>query len=251
VLFQSDSVPPGDAFASTASARLDPLHPREIVAWAAHEFGDGLIMSSSFGAESAALLHMTARILPRIPVIVVDTGFLFDETRAFIDQLSRRLNLNLVIVRPLKGSAQYLRDADEQDPSGRHDVEGCCAVNKVEPFERAMRDLGPRAWLRGIRADQTQTRRRSGIVEWSRRFECWAISPLSRWSSDDVRRYLREHDLPLHPLTARGYQSIGCSPLSCTRAVIAGEDARAGRWAGSEKTECGLHLECTAASQIA
>jgi phosphoadenosine phosphosulfate reductase len=105
-----------------------------------------------------------------------------------------------------------------------------------------MRELKPRAWLRGVRADQTTVRGKSRFVAWSERFDCFAISPLLGWTSRDIFNYMKKHDLPHHPLYEKGYASIGCSPLSCTRPIQAGEDARSGRWSGSGKVECGINL---------
>src|SRR5262245_27314391 len=118
----------------------------EIVAWTTRTFGDELVMSSSFGAESAALLHMAVQAAPAIRVLMVDTGFLFPETHEFMQQLRRRFGLNLRVYRPLHDPQQYLLEAGESDPDHRQNIAGCCAVNKNEPFERAMRELAPQAW---------------------------------------------------------------------------------------------------------
>src|SRR5829696_8073815 len=225
------------------NAVLDTYTPRQIVDWAAAEFGDGLVMSSSFGAESALLLHMATRAKPDIKVIVVDTGYLFPETHAFLEQLRHRFDLNVWTYRTRQDPIQYLKDAGETDFTYRKDVERCCEVNKNEPFERAMRELKPRAWLRGIRRNQADTRAARKPVEWSKRFNCYAVSPLLGWTRKDIHQYMKAHDLPYHPLFDQGYASIGCNPQSCTRPVQIGEDARAGRWSGTAKLECGLHLE--------
>jgi phosphoadenosine phosphosulfate reductase len=199
-------------------------------------------MSSSFGAESAALIHLAVSTLPRIRVVLVDTNFLFPETHAFVDALRRRFDLNLLIYRPQQGGESFLHQVGELDPAIRCDVTRCCAANKNEPFERAMRELRPTAWLRGIRRDQAETRRGRRVIEWSQRFNCYAISPLLNWSAEQIRTYLAQHDLPAHPLVAKGYTSIGCHPETCTRPIQIAEHTRAGRWSDSSKTECGLHL---------
>jgi phosphoadenosine phosphosulfate reductase len=116
-------------------------------------------------------------------------------------------------------------------------------VNKNEPFDRAMKELAPVAWMRGIRRSQASTRSEKRIVEWSKRNNCYAISPLLPWDDQRINAYMKQHDLPHHPLYESGYKSIGCNPLTCTRPVMPGEDPRAGRWSGTAKTECGLHLE--------
>ena len=225
------------------NAVLDTYTPRQIVDWAADEFQDGLVMSSSFGAESALLIHMATRVKPDIRVIVVDTGYLFPETHQFLESLRHRFDLNIWTYRTRQDPIRYLLDANETDPTFRNNVEACCAVNKNEPFDRAIAELKPRAWLRGIRRNQADTRADRKPVEWSKRFNCYAVSPLLSWSRKDIYQYMKQHDLPYHPLFDQGYASIGCNPLSCTRPIQIGEDPRAGRWAGTGKLECGLHLE--------
>ena len=227
------------------NTHLDGLTPPQIVAWAARTFGDGLVMSSSFGAESAILLHMAVTAMPRIRIIYVDTGYLFPETHTFMAELRKRFDLNVWTYRTQNDPIRYLQDAGEADPSWRNSVENCCAINKNEPFDRAMKELAPRAWLRGIRRDQAETRQSRQVVEWSKRNDCYAVSPLLPWSGRDIGLYMKEHNLPYHPLVSQGYLSIGCNPLSCTRPVEAGEDPRAGRWSGQTKTECGLHVDHT------
>ena len=213
-----------------------------IVRFAAERFGSGLVMSSSFGAESAMLIHLAHQIDPDIPIIFVDTGFHFAETHQFIQELQDRLSLNLHVYRPRLSAEEFFASAGESDPDWRDDVNRCCRVNKNEPFDRAMRELRPTAWLRGIRRDQADTRQHRHTVEWSNRFNCYAISPLLDYSSEEIRAYLKLYDLPMHPLFEQGYTSIGCSPRCCTRPIQINENPRAGRWSGQAKTECGLHL---------
>jgi phosphoadenosine phosphosulfate reductase len=121
-------------------------------------------------------------------------------------------------------------------------VDACCAANKNEPMERAMSDLAPKAWLRGIRRQQAETRRAARFVEWSTRYGCYAVSPLLNWGPREIHAYMKKHELPYHPLWEKGYLSIGCNPLSCTRAVQEGEDPRSGRWSEAQKVECGINL---------
>ncbi len=227
----------------TLDAMLAHQSPAQIVTWAAAQFGNDLVMSSSFGAESAVLLHMVTRVLPEIRVVFIDTGYLFPETFAFMEQLRRRLNLNVWVYRTRQDPFAYLHKAGEENHTWRKDVDACCAVNKNEPFERAMRDLQPAAWLRGIRRSQSQTRRDKAFIEWSNRYQCYVISPLLNWGTREMHAYLKKHDLPYHPLYEQGYASIGCNPLSCTRPIQIGEDPRAGRWSGREKLECGINIE--------
>jgi phosphoadenosine phosphosulfate reductase len=214
-----------------------------IIEWTIAQFGDDVVMSSSFGADSVVLLDMVQRVKPGIKIVFVNTGFLFPETHAYMEQLRLKLNLNVWIYRTRNDPLTYLRTAGEENPSWRKDIDACCAANKNEPFERAMKELSPKAWLRGIRRDQAKTRADTQFVEWSQRYQCHAVSPLLNWTSRDFHEYVKKHDLPRHPLWEKGYVSIGCNPLSCTRPVGEGEDPRAGRWAGQDKIECGINVD--------
>ena len=226
----------------TLNPVFERQHPQQIVDWAATQFGDDLVMTSSFGAESALLIHLATRAKPDIKVVFVDTGYLFPETHAFMEQLRRRFDLNVWTYRTRNDPIAWLQQHGEGDPKWRKDVDACCAANKNEPMERAMRELAPRAWLRGVRRNQASTRAGMRFVEWSDRYGCHAISPLLNWTGREIYAYMKQHDLPFHPLYEKGYLSIGCNPLSCTRAVGEDEDPRAGRWAGTGKVECGINL---------
>jgi len=221
---------------------FETADPARIVQWAAAQFGDDLVMSSSFGAESAALIHMAIAVRPGLRIIFVDTGYLFPETHAFMEQLRRRFDLNVWTYRTRNDPITYLHNSGEENPAWRKDVEGCCAANKIEPFERAMKELAPKAWLRGIRRSQSDLRKQTPFVEWSPRYDCHAISPLLNWGAREVHAYLKSHDLPYHPLWEKGYASIGCNPLSCTRPVGQDEHPRSGRWTGQDKYECGINI---------
>jgi phosphoadenosine phosphosulfate reductase len=227
---------------SAINPMLESSDPTKIVEWAAAQFGRELIMSSSFGAESALLIHMATRVLPDIRIVMVDTGYLFPETHRFMEQMRLRFNLNVWIYRTRNDPIAYLHQAGEDNHTWRKDVNACCAANKNEPFERAMKDLAPRAWLRGIRRNQADTRKSKQIVEWAKRYDCYAISPLLNWTSKEIYYYMKQHDLPFHPLYEKGYASIGCNPLSCTRPIEAGADPRSGRWSNTDKVECGINL---------
>ena len=222
---------------------LEGKDPTQIVAWSAAQFGDGLVMSSSFGAESALLIHMAIQVMPDITIVFTDTGYLFPETHAFMEQLRQRFKLNVWTYRTRNDPFAYLKAAGEKDPTWRENVDGCCAANKNEPFERAMKELRPDAWLRGIRRNQAETRAARQPIEWSKRYDCYAISPLLGMTSKDIFAYMKRHDLPYHPLYEKGYASIGCNPLSCTRPIMPGEDPRAGRWSGKNKLECGINID--------
>jgi len=216
--------------------------PQQIIQWVSDHFGNDLVMSSSFGAESACLLHMVNTIRPGIKVIFVNTGYLFPETHRFMEELRLRLDLNVWIYRTRNDPIAYLHQSGEENPKWRKDVPACCAVNKNEPFNRAMKELAPRAWLRGVRADQTKDRRAMSRIEWSNRYNCYAISPIMSWTRREIHAYLKQYDLPYHPLTESGYWSIGCNPQSCTSPITDASDPRSGRWAGSDKVECGINL---------
>ncbi len=234
---------------ATPKLELEPLNqmfessePERIVEWSVAQFNPDLVVSSSFGAESAVMVSLAQKAKPGIRVIFVNTGYLFPETHAFMETLRRKLDLNIWTYRTRNDPIAYLQKAGELDPSWRNNIDACCAVNKNEPFERAMKELTPRAWLRGIRRSQASTRAGRQFIEWSQRYNCYAISPLLKWGPREVHAYLKKHDLPYHPLWEKGYSSIGCNPLSCTRPVGEGEDARSGRWAGQDKIECGINV---------
>jgi phosphoadenosine phosphosulfate reductase len=226
----------------TINPMLEAAGPVKIVEWAAAQFGRNLIMSSSFGAESALLIHMATRVLPNIRIVMVDTGYLFPETHRFMEELRLRFDLNVWIYRTKSDPIAYLQQTGEDNPTWRKNIEGCCAVNKNEPFDRAFAELKPLAYLRGIRANQTDMRKKTLTVEWAKRYGCYAISPLLSWSSREIYSYMKQHYLPYHPLYEKGYASIGCNPLSCTRPIQPGEDPRSGRWSGTGKVECGINL---------
>lgn len=212
----------------------------DIIDWAVSEFGDDLALSSSFGADSAVMLHLATRVKPDIKVIAVDTGFLFPETLQFMEDLRKRLKLNLLIYRPKLDRELFVAEHGKMWQSS---PDACCAMNKREPFDRAKRELGIRAWMTGIRREQSATRRNTPTVQLDH-LGLVKLCPIATWTARDVHYYLIENNLPYNPLRAQGYLSIGCHPEEgyCTRRVKPGEDPRAGRWAGFDKTECGLHV---------
>jgi phosphoadenosine phosphosulfate reductase len=216
------------------SARLEGLSPEERLEAAVHLFGDALLFTSSFGAGSGVLLHLWSRVARHLPVVFLDTGFLFDETIAYRDAMVAKLGLELEIVRPAistsdfvvaHGADVYLRDPDF-----------CCKTNKVDPLLPYIAKA--RGWVSGVRRDQSKTRADTPILLLTEEGPI-KVHPLATMTSADVAEYMRSNDIPEHPLKARRYLSIGCAP--CTRPVQEGEDERAGRWAGTGKTECGIH----------
>ncbi len=209
----------------------------EIVRWAVKNFPTDMAMATSFGAESAVLLHLVTQIIPNIPVLFTNTGFHFKETLEHRDKLVARLKLNLRELKPEISNEEFLAKNGklyERDP------DSCCAVNKIAPFEKALKDY--KAWITGIRRNQADTRQQRQFVE-PDRGTLVKFSPLLNWTSKMFWDYAKKHDLPYHPLWEKGYLSIGCSPESCTRPVQLGEDPRAGRWAGKNKIECGIHMD--------
>lgn len=193
-------------------------------------------MVSSFGAESAALLHLVSRIDPSVPVLFLDTGKHFPETLAYRDELAERFGLNLVNLYP---DLADLKARDETGLRWSYDPDGCCDIRKVRPLEAAL--AGYDASFTGRKAFQSATRANLPRfeIDTSDAQGRLKINPLIDWDADRIAAYFEEHDLPRHPLVERGFPSIGCSP--CTRQVAEGEDPRAGRWSGWDKVECGIH----------
>lgn len=220
---------PSPAELSDAAARLEGADPREILAWVDERFGSDVVATVSF--EDAVLAHLVATHAPQADVAFLDTQYHFAETWWLVDNLRTRLGetFKLQIVRP--------EPSVVPDDRWMTDTEGCCAVRKVEPLRRAI--TGRAAWITGIRRVDGPTRADAPVLGWDERWGVVKVNPLVAWDDNDMAGYLLAHDLPAHPLADRGYPSVGCWP--CTRPVAPGEDKRAGRWAGSDKTECGLH----------
>ncbi len=200
---------------------------RAALRWAHATHGDRLCVTASFG--DATIAHLAATTIPDVSITLLDTGYLFAETEWFADLLRERLGLRLRIIRP---------KADLERDVWQHDTDACCAARKREPLERALRDRT--GWVTGLRRSDAPSRANTPLVHHDLLRGVDKINPIAGWSDDDVAAYAADHDLPEHPLADRGYPSIGCWP--CTRPVADGDDPRSGRWAGSEKTECGLHV---------
>lgn len=213
--------------------------PTNLVEWASREFGDKLALATSFGAESAVLLHLVTRVIPDVPVLFTNTGFHFKETLEHRDRLVQMLHLNLRELKPEIPTNEFLAKNGklyERDP------DACCDLNKIAPFEKGLRDY--EAWITGVRRNQAQTRQALPYVQKDRETMV-KICPLLDWNGKKLWEYAQKHGLPYHPLWEKGYLSIGCSPECCTRPVLAGEDPRAGRWSGKNKIECGIHVPDT------
>lgn len=226
--------PPVDA--AQADRLLATMDAESRVAWGLEHFPGRVVLSSSFGAQSAVMLHMASRQQPDLPVILIDTGYLFSETYRFVDELTERLGLNLQVYRsqlsPAWQEARYGR-LWEQGVDG---LERYNRMNKVEPMQRALADLDARAWLSGIRRDQASSRAERGFVE--TRNDRFKVHPILDWSDADIFRYLTDHGLPYHPLWHEGYVSIG--DVHTTRRLADGMEAEETRFYGL-KRECGLH----------
>lgn len=217
------------------NAQLESASPQTILRWAWETFAPEIAATSSFQSQSLPLLHMIATTVPELPIYFLDTRFHFPETLAFRDQLIHELGLKVITLQPGVDTTTFRRQYGELY---RSNPDLCCYINKVEPLRRFKAGLA--AWISGIRRDQTEARRHTPIVS-RERDGLYKICPLANWTSADVWRYINQHDLPVHPLLSQGYMSIGCAP--CTRPIGSNEDERAGRWAGHNKTECGLHID--------
>jgi phosphoadenosine phosphosulfate reductase len=217
------------------NAQLRDASPKEILRAAIEMYGDKLAMVSSFGAESAVLLHMAAQIRKDLPVLFLDTGMLFGQTLDYRQQLAAKLGLT--DVRDLRPQFQDLAVHDPSADLHKTDTDACCHIRKVLPLDRALSGFG--AWITGRKRFHGGDRLRLAVVEKAEGKV--KFNPLANWGKAELDAYAKGHDLPPHPLVAFGYPSVGCWP--CTAPVEDGQDVRAGRWAGSDKTECGIHVE--------
>ena len=211
---------------SDLNAKFETASAGEIVEWAVERFHPHLCLTASM--TDAVLIDVATKVEPGVEVVFIDTGYHFPETLATLEVVRRRYGLNLRIMTV----PHYPVPLWQSDPVS------CCTPAKVAQLERAL--LGKRAWMSGLRRQESDTRREAAIVSRDRR-GLVKVNPLANWTDLDVDGYIADHDVPVNPLVHKGYPSIGCWP--CTRPVAAGEHARAGRWAGLEKTECGLHDE--------
>ncbi len=225
---------------SPTDTELEALEAEELIRWAEAEFGDRVCLSCSWQKQSSVLIHMVSELGLDLDVIELDTHLFFRETYETRERLLRRYGIRLVRPDVLTVAEQHRREGPnlwERDP------DRCCHIRKVEPLIEA---LGPYdAWISGIRRQQSPSRAGAKKVERSERYGVWKIQPLADWTEDDVWRYIVENDIPYNPLHDVGYRSIGCIP--CTRPTTPDEEERAGRWAGSDKLECGIHVDGTAA----
>jgi phosphoadenosine phosphosulfate reductase len=242
---------PRDVGPGLAPAKADPrvgptdaLLPRaeaerwtaeEVLCWGFGRFSPDIAIASAFGAEGMVLIDLASRLHSNFRVFTLDTGFFFPETYDLIGRVERRYRIQVERCRP------ELTPEEQEGVHGpalwAHDPDRCCALRKVEPLRNKLQHLT--AWVSAIRREQTSARSGSFKIEWDTKFELVKLNPLADWTTDDVWTYIRDQGVPYNPLHDRNYPSIGCT--HCTRAVRPGEDPRAGRWAGLQKTECGLH----------
>lgn len=213
------------ALLAAENSHLERAPAAEVMAWAVERFGRRLVLACSF--QDCVIVDMAVRVDPGIEVVFLDTGAHFPETLAFVEQVRHRYDLNLTVVRPRP-------DADAW-PCGS---ERCCELRKVAPLARAL--AGKAAWMTGLKRADSPTRSTTPVVGWDAGRRMVKVNPMATWTDQDVSSYIAAHGLPVHPLVEEGYVSIGCAPT--TRPVVPGEGARAGRWSGTVKTECGLHL---------
>ena len=232
---QRDTVPnPQDLWA--INNRLEGAPPIEILRWAVETYGEGLALSASFGGpEGMALLDMLSRITDEVTVLTIDTGFLFRETIEFREQVMRRYELPLVVLRTELSVEEQVERYGEELRTCTPDL--CCQVRKIQPLKKGLERYD--AWMTGIRREQTPQRANTPVVSWDSRFGAAKIAPFASVKEEWVHQYVAEHDVPVNPLLKKGYKSIGCEPQ--TRPVAPDEEYRAGRWSDLEKTECGLH----------
>jgi len=207
-----------------ADARLATAPASKVIEWAVDRFGKDLVLAASF--QDVVLIDLAVKVDPGIEVVFLDTDAHFPETLQFVDDVRALYDLNLTVTHPGP-------DADAW-PCGSAE---CCQHRKVGPLRGAL--AGKAAWLTSLKRVDAPTRANTPVVEWDDVFDLVKVNPLITWTDPDVDGYLADHDLPVHPLIPKGYLSIGCAPT--TRPVTPGEDPRAGRWAGTGKTECGLH----------
>ena len=218
---------------SHVGAELELAPAEVIIEWAVATFGQRFCITSSMG--DAVLAHLASTVAPGIDVVFLDTGYHFVETIGTRDAVAATLPVNMLTITPKQTVAEqdatYGKDLYQRNP------DLCCALRKVAPLQESLEQYD--AWATGLRRAETRDRVIAPVVGWDEKKQKVKVSPLARWSDDDVDRYIAENGVLVNPLQYDGYPSIGCWP--CTRRVAPGEDARAGRWAGSSKTECGIH----------
>ncbi|GAA2117407.1 phosphoadenylyl-sulfate reductase [Streptomyces synnematoformans] len=222
------------ALAERAGRELEEAPALEIVRWAADTFGKRFCVTSSM--QDMVVAHLASRVLPGVDVLFLDTGYHFPETIGTRDAVAAVMDVNVVSLTPRLTVAE--QDAEYGPRLYERNPDLCCALRKMQPLEDGLAAYD--AWATGLRRDESPTRADTPVVGWDAKRRKVKVSPIARWSEADVQDYVAEHGVLTNPLLADGYPSIGCAP--CTRRVAPGEDARAGRWAGFAKTECGINV---------
>ncbi|MFD8419925.1 phosphoadenylyl-sulfate reductase [Streptomyces sp. NPDC059466] len=224
------------SIAEQAGRDLEDASALEILQWAVDTFGRKFCVTSSM--EDAVVAHLASRARPAagpVDVVFLDTGYHFPETIGTRDAVEAVMDVNVITLTPRQTVAE--QDAEYGPALHDRDPDLCCALRKVKPLEEGLTSYD--AWATGLRRDESPSRADTPVVGWDEKRQKVKISPIARWTQDDVDAYVAEHGVLTNPLLTDGYASVGCAP--CTRRVLEGEDARAGRWAGRSKTECGLH----------
>lgn len=217
------------------SQRLETATPQEILRWAVDRFAPKFTMATAFGPEGMTIIHMLSEIAPETPIFNLETGYQFDETLALRERVKQRYGIEVEYKYPELSVEQY--EQQHGGPLYKTDPNRCCYDRKIRVLHDAAR--GWHAWASAIRRDQSPDRQQAPIVGWDRKFQLVKISPLANWTKKEVWNLISKEKIPYNELHDKGYPSVGCKP--CTRVVQIGEDERAGRWSGFQKTECGLH----------
>lgn len=217
------------------SRRLESASAQEILSWAAERFGSGLTMGTAFGPEGMCIIHMLSETAPETRIFNLETGYQFKETLELRERVNERYGIKVQYEYPDTSVAEY--EAAHGGPLYKTAPERCCFDRKLRVLQRVASKAD--AWISAIRRDQSEDRARAPIVGWDKKFGLVKVNPIANWTKQQVWKMITDHGVPYNPLHDQGYTSIGCSP--CTRAVLFGEDERAGRWSGTKKTECGLH----------
>lgn len=215
--------------------RLESATPQEIIAWAHERFAPSLTMGTAFGPEGMTIIHMLSKIAPTTPVFNLETGYQFAETVDMVRRIKERYGMDIEFKRADQSVEEY--EAANGGPVYKSNPGECCFQRKIVVLRRAV--TGMDAWISAIRRDQSPDRAKASIVGWDKKFGLVKVNPLANSTKSSVWKMITDEDVPYNPLHDQGYSSIGCQP--CTRAVLFGEDERAGRWSGTAKTECGLH----------
>ncbi|MCC3774861.1 phosphoadenylyl-sulfate reductase [Streptomyces sp. UNOB3_S3] len=222
-----------EKLAAEAGRELEDAPALEILRWAADTFGERFCVTASMA--DAVVAHLASRVRPGVDVVFLDTGYHFPETIGTRDAVGAVMDVRVLTLTPRRSVAE--QDAEFGPQLYERDPDLCCRMRKVEPLAEGL--AGYDAWATGLRRDESPTRAGTPVVGWDARRGKVKVAPIARWTEADVDAYVAEHGVLVNPLLMDGYTSVGCAP--CTRRTLTGEDARAGRWAGTGKTECGLH----------